>query len=494
MIPASFRYSVFNPEEIKPFNEGGTGCPTDNIVTVKEGTTSRADATCYEVDPQGPNKVLGDFEYQVSNVNGEHRITEIRFERGKDVLFREQLAAFHFAKTWYKNHDDKHEQDADKYAAFVAGYKIIYKSDNTANDDKQSTPTNPRSVIGVKKSTQHTVSENNIEADRYSTYTDFDALSTTSAYQQENTFLGRLTTKLKSRFSATTDHTNFHSALLTDTDDMIQSGLKDYDLGKSSVVIATGETLPLAEVKSGMNSVVEKLRKANPNKTTLFPIGVSERGTYSSGHTVLGVVTPTTTFIIDSDSFNFYGVIESIRSGFQGLRDTSNCGRYAAHTCIELAKAIDNHLGSKRTVDAESKGTVDVESKRTVDAESKGTVDVESKGTVDVESKGTVDAESKGTVDAESKGTVDVESKGTVDVESKGTVDVESKGTVDVGSTRTVDVESKRTVDEKYIRKTLSSFTRPSLETLRQLSLATSGVSVENKTDEAWEQIEIPNG
>ncbi len=398
MSVTSFRYSVFDPEEIKFFNRDDTGCPTDSIDTVSEDTTKNIAVTCYIVNSKSPNDVLESFEYQVTNINSEHRITEIRFERGKDVPFREQLAAFHFARTWYKNHDDKHEKDDDKYDAFVAGYKIIYKSDDTAYDDKQSTPNNARPVIGVKKSTQYTVSENNVEADRCSTYTDYDALSTTSAYQQENTFLGRLTTKLKSRFSATTDHTNFHSALLTDADEMIQSGLKGYDLDKSSVAIAAGETLPLAEVKSGMNSIVAKLRKANPNKTTLFPIGVSERGTFSSGHTVLGVVTPTTTFIIDSDSLNFYGVIESIRSGFQGLRDTSNCSRYTAYTCIKLAKAIDNHLGSKRTV------------------------------------------------------------------------------------------------DEKYIRKTLSSFTRPSLETLRQLSLATIGVSVENKTDEEWDAVELPNG
>ncbi|MCL1079609.1 hypothetical protein D5R81_16095 [Parashewanella spongiae] len=319
MSVEQIKYSVFYPDEIT--NVDG------KINTVEAGKLSKAYVRCYERE-EGTNKVLGNFEYQVTNENGKHRLTEIYSEKKRP--FRVQLAAFHFAKNW-------HEKNNQNYQFSFDDYKII------------SEPA--LSIEGVKTSKSYAISEQqtsssnkelSTEIDSVSLHTSFDALSLSSHFSPEQPHVGSFINWWQNKITASTDHTRHHVTQLSEADDMIASQLSKHQFQTNSAVLVDKScTQSLAEVKRGMPTLVQALRKKHPNKTILFPLGVNERGCLTNAHTVLGIVTPETMLIIDSDRFNFYGVIKSVSTRFQGLFDTTNCSRYAAYTCIELAKKLD---------------------------------------------------------------------------------------------------------------------------------------------------------
>ncbi len=104
------------------------------------------------------------------------------------------------------------------------------------------------------------------------------------------------------------------------------------------IQIKPAEDISESKLKDMLENKRKEL-KMTTHKIWLMPIGVSESGILKGNHAILGVITHSNIWVIESKKHRVHSV-ETIHTNFQKLTDTTNCARYVAYTLVQLAKLM----------------------------------------------------------------------------------------------------------------------------------------------------------
>ncbi len=292
------------------------------IEPVQTGETKKVTVVWIKSD----RSIRAEFKYVVCNKKGMNLLLEDR-DNAQGRSRRSNLAAFHISQRWNISHN---KEFLEKYEIENCDLDYIYSV---------HFPTKPTIPIGDCVS--HDSDEEYDPNNDLGTYAE---LERPEDFRHQSTLYGHIANRTQRILTGHQDHTLRPVTHLSEAYEMVQAGLEGSTFKThSAFVVEKAFNLTLTEIRKGISKseTVISLRERYPDQVVFFPLGVTERGYGFSGHTVLVIITPKLSMIVDSNSFALYGDTESYKTQFQGMMDTTNCSRLAAFTILEIIHQLD---------------------------------------------------------------------------------------------------------------------------------------------------------